>query len=240
MRINKRIVSLILTIVGVAGVPATSYLSVRCSKKADEETEKKKKIFAYAPAIASGAVTAGCIIVSHHISAKEIAALTASCSYLVANRKRIEQEIKARFGEEAAEEIQAEVSKRELQEPEPPLYKQQTIEETGYGDVIFLEVFLGRKFKCSLQHVEWAEKQLNNDFHNGEYVSMNDFYRYLGIEETFAGYKFGWPANDDYYDYNLDTPINFVNRLVEDENGNPMYTIEWAWGQDPLEFWMEV
>lgn len=235
MRISKRVLSLALSIAGVAGVGLTSWLSVRCSKKAEGETDKKKKILAYVPAVISGVGTSACILGSHHVSRKEIAALTASCTYLAANREKIESKIKDKFGMEKLEEVKKDIAK------EPALIKGQTVEETGYGDTLFLDLYLGRKFRCSLEHVEWAEKQLNYDYHKGTPVCMNDFYSYLGIEPTIAGDQFGWPANEDYgYDPDLETPIKFEHVRGEDENGELMYTIDIEYGSYPFDGWIEL
>lgn len=245
--INKRTMSLVLTITGVLGVGATSWLAVKCSRKADTKTTKKEKIFAYAPAIACGVGTVGCIVGSHTLSRKEIAALTATCTYLTANRDRIEKKIKERLGDEAYEDVKTEVAKEELQETkkieEKPKQKStgQTIEETGYGNDLFLDLYLGRKFRSSLERVEWAIKQLNNDFHNGNWVCMNDWYDYLGIAPSRAGDQFGWPADEDYYDYNLETPIEFdIVDCVDENTGEKMYAVDIRFGFRPTEFWDQL
>ena len=236
---NKRVVSLVLSLIGVGGVGITSWLAVKCSKKADERETLKEKLIAYAPAIVSGVGTSACILGSHHISSKEIAALTATCTYLTANRKKIEKKIEEKFGKSELLNIKKEIGEEKVTE-EKKLNKGQTIEETGHGDVLFFDIYLGRKFRSSLAHVEWAEKQINNDFHSGSYVCMNDFYDYLGIEKTIIGDTLGWPANEDYYDYELETPIEFENIKAEDDNGELMYVIDINYETTPCNFWKEV
>jgi len=232
--------SLVLSLLGVAGVGVTSWLSVRCSKKAEKETEKKKKIIAYVPAIASGIITSGSILLSHHISRKEIVALTATCGYLAANRDKIEQKVREEFGEEKLKEFKKEVTEdisKERQQ-EDKFYQDVTIEDSGYGHVHFVEYYLGREFYCSYERVEWAEKELNRRFHNGEYVCMNDFYELVNIRKTKAGWEFGWPASKDFYDYDIDTPIIFDNILGEDEYGEELWMIDIR--TSPMDCWMEV
>ena len=102
MNINTRWVRLGLSLVGVAGVGVTSVLSVKCHEKAKDKTEKKEKLAAYIPAIASGVLTSACILGSHKLSSKQIAALTASCGYLAANRKKFEEVVQKNFGKEKA------------------------------------------------------------------------------------------------------------------------------------------
>ena len=239
---NRRTISLILTTVGSIGVGITSWLAVRCSKKAETKETTKEKIIAYAPAIARGVGTVGCIVGSHHISAKEIAALTATCTYLTANRAKIEKTIKEKFGDDALTQVNNEVAQETLKNESKKTIKKegQTVEETGYGNLLFVDMYLGRKFRSSLEHVEKAEHLLNNEFHNGNYVCMNDFYRYLGIEPSIAGDKFGWPADEDYYDYNLETPIEFDNIKSEDEDGELMYAIYINYGSEPCDYWLEI
>lgn len=231
-----------LTIAGVAGVGLTSWLSVKCSKKAEQETETKKKVLAYAPAIASGVITCGSIIASHRISAKEIVALTATCGYLAAYRDRIEDKVRDRFGGTALNEIRQETAIELSKEKKFPQieehHKRVSIEDSGHGNVHFVEYYLGREFYSSLEAVEKAEKELNYRFHNGQSVCMNDFYELLGIRKSRAGWEFGWPANDDYMDYNLETPIQFENILGEDEDGSLLYMIDIR--TSPLDCWMEV
>lgn len=233
MKIKKSTISLAMTILGVIGVGTTSILSVKCSKKAEQKETKKEKIIAYAPAIASGALTVGCIVGSHHVSRREIAALTASCGYLAANRDKIERKIKKEFGEGKAKEIRQEAAREAVMQQQGDY-----IEVTGYGNMLFCEYQFGRKFYCSLERVEWAEKQINHRFHSGEYVSMNDFYELLNLEKCKAGEDFGWPAEDSCYDYSLESPIEFNNIPGYDENENPIMMIDIA--TRPIEFYYDL
>ena len=231
-----------LTIVGVAGVGLTSYLSVKCSKKADQETETKRKVLAYVPAIASGIITCGSIVASHHISTKEIVALTATCGYLASYRDKIENKVKERFGEDTLHDLRQQTAIEMTKEKKFPANEEHhraiSIEDSGHGNVHFVEYYLGREFYSSLEAVEKAEKELNYRFHNGQYVCMNDFYELLGIRKSRAGWEFGWPANDDYIDYNLENPIQFENILGEDEDGSLLYMIDIR--TSPLDCYLEV
>ena len=243
---TKRALSLVLSLIGVGGVGITSWISVKCSKKAEKKETKKEKVLAYLPAIISGVGTSACILGSHHISRKEIAALTASCTYLAANRDKIETKIKEKFGEDKLSEIKQEAATEQVREENHVEKKlngktgRQTIEETGYGDTLFLDLYLGRKFRSSLDHVIKAEKNLNYEFHSGRSVCMNDFYAYLGIDPTRAGDQFGWPYDEDYIDPDLETPIEFDNIKTEDENGELMYIIDFKYGYQPMDYWMEI
>ena len=97
-KLNKRMITMGLSLLGVAGVGVTSLVSIKCHEKAKTKTTKKEKMIAYAPAIGVGVAASACILGSHYIDAKEIAALTATCGYLASNKQKIEGFIKEKFG----------------------------------------------------------------------------------------------------------------------------------------------
>lgn len=226
MKIGTRWISLGLSLLGVGGVAITSWLSVKCHEKAKEKEDKKEKIFAYAPAFISGIGTSACILGSHHVNRKEIAALTASCTYLAANRDKIEQKIKDRFGAETLKDVKTQANAEAAKEGSREITTTKTktmlphkssIEWTGKGPLKCFEGYSGRYFYSSLEEVVAAEKRLNSRLHDGEYVCLNDFYKELGIAVTHFGNTFGWPASEDYYDISLEEPIEFENTIVDDD-----------------------
>lgn len=223
---NNRWIRLGLSAVGCVGVGVTSWLSIKCHEKAKFAQDKKSKMYCFAPAIASGIFTVGCILGSNHLSNKEIATLTASCGYLAANRKQIMKRVRAELGEEKAKEISAEAA---IKAADEAIKTKPVVEHTGYGSVRFVEDMFGREFYCSLEHVEWAEDQLNYRYTHEEHVNYNTFYELLGLSKTRAGWEHGWPEediyNDDAFGYSIDKPILFENQKVEDENGNVCYVI---------------
>ncbi len=220
---NTRWLSLGLTMLGVGGVGATAWLSVRCSRKADKVKGRKEKILAYLPAIISGVGTSACIVGSHRVSRKEIAALTASCAYLTANRDKIEGRLRKLIGEEKFREVKQEVTKEIVKEK----HKEHLIEETGYGNVRFVETMFGREFRCSKEHVDWAEKHLNYLYSQGERVNYNTFYELLGLTKNKDGWMNGWPDNEDIYGYSTESPIYFENtKMTDEETGEACWLID--------------
>lgn len=221
MIFNKNTLRLVLTIFGVVGVPLTSWISVKCSEKAKDETTTKGKVKRYIPAIISGAATTASIIGSHRVSSKEIAALTATASFAVANRDKLEEAVKPYISKEEVAKLK-EASVEETNK----IHKSQTIEWTGRGKIKVLEGFSGRLFYSSLEAVKLAEEKLCKALNNGIYISLNDFYSYLGIQQTDFGRDYGWAPVDEWYArWFEDNPIGFDNTFVEDEDGSPMIVI---------------
>ena len=262
MKFNK---STALTIISIAGVTATTVVTAIMAPKAERaikakladisteevemtmtdgtayfSTKPKEKLTKadklelvktaapyYAPTIFLCILTIGTIILNHRVNKKELLALSATTSYLVANRNQLKKM----------------VDKPEVKKLTKEMFKHQTIEETGNGDLLCIEGYSGRIFRSSPDAVIDAETKLIDQFldeeHNGEfgYASMNDFYRYLGIEESRFGHDYGWVNNEDWYYRN--EPIQFSNELVaEDAPGNewgePVYCIDIEDGWQPM------
>lgn len=226
MNINTKWVRLGLSLVGVAGVGITSWLSIRSHEKAKDTQDSKSKLYCYAPAIASGVLTSACILGSHHLSSKQIAALTASCGYLAANRQKILAKAREQLGDEKVKTIQAEAAKEtKLEQARSNKTMKPKIEETGHGHVHFIEDMFGREFYCSIEHFNKVRKMLNHLFMQGERVNYNTFYELLGLSKTWDGYEYEWPCNEDIYGYSIDEPIFFDRYPVEDENGETCWIV---------------
>ena len=210
---NSKIIRGFLSLVGVLGIGVTSWLSVKCSKRADTETDKKKKVLAYAPAIASGVISAGCVLGSNHLANGEIAALAAGAAYMA---KKKGANVKSLLPSKQDDEIAP--------------WEKPSIEWTGKGTTLCLEAYSGRFFYSSREEVEKAQEKLNEKFVTGEHICFNDYYELLGIEKTGFGAQYGWKARMDY----CDGPMEFYN--LEDPNTNmlvcELFTL-------PMEYWEE-
>lgn len=257
--------SLLLSVGALIGFGATVYFVAKGQMKADdilaERNEACKNPFdetvyppsvkekaeltwqCYIPAGIFGVLTVGCIIGSQYISRKEIAGLSASVAFLTANRDGLEKAIKEKYGDDALEEIK---SKLAVRKPDPIVLKV-IAEETGNGDLLCFEGYSGRWFRSSKRAVEYAEKELNKRFVAGGYVSMNDFYEFLGIEQTHFGWEFGWPGSDEYLDFYMgsalpgsnENPIRFDNTVIFDEEKSEdvLYIDLYTY---PMEGWQEL
>lgn len=225
MIFNKNLIRLGLTIFGCVGVPLTSWLSVKCHEKAKDEETREGKFKRYIPAAISGVATIASIAGSHHISSKEIALLTTTASFAVANRDKLEEAVKPYVKKEEVKQL-------------VPKYSRQTIENTGNGPLRCLEAYSGRMFYSSIEAVQKAESKLSIHFSDGEAVSMNDFYSYLGISKTAFGDQWGWIPDENIYPrWYEDNPIGFENSIEEDEDGNPLLVITIM--SYPIEGWLE-
>ena len=238
MVVDRRMIRLALTIVGVAGIPLTSYLSIKGHEKAKLAETKKEKIKCYIPAIISAIISGGCIIGRDIDANKEIAALATTATYAVANRDKLEKKLGEFMTEDELKKLKKDNAKEALVPTEEGC-KKQNVEWTGYGTLKVLEGYTGRLFYSSMEKVCEAERILTKRYQDGEYICMNDFYHLLGVQETHYGHQWGWVPNEDYFpEWKEDNPLGFENTLVTDEEDNPMLLIEIY--TYPMESWMEV
>lgn len=222
MRINNRTIRRVLTALGVIGVPLTSYISIKCSKKAEERDDKKEKFKCYIPAIVSGAATCICIGANHRVSSKEIATLTATATYAIANRDKLEEAIKPYFSKEEHDDLVENAKKSAVTKS----VKSELYEQTGNGYLRFIEGCSGRAFQSSLDAVTRAEKMLSERLRHGVCCDLNDFFRYLGLSSTDYGEKFVWLADETYANYGVGEPLEFRHIICEDSDMQPVCLID--------------
>lgn len=289
---KKFITPKLFTGLAVIGVGVTVYFAVKETKEDDrvrleetgeeqsEEVEDQnseknleqmagkvvKTACRYKGTILSSIATISFILASHKLSAKEIAALTATCGYLATNRDKLETEIrKLPGGEEALKAVKAEMAAKkaeEAAEKEEPkkVWRYQCVEDTGNGSLLCLEGWSGRLFRSSLDAVEQAQARFN-DYRDESYniqapngdtesfpaaLSMNELFDEYGMERTQLGHEFGWPADDDYYPTRR---IKFMNTLITLDKLDPvtrarynedLLVIEFEEGYQPMQCWQEI
>lgn len=199
----------------------------------------------YIPSLLLTVLTIGCIVINHKINSKALLSLSATTSYLVANRDNIKRFVN---DNPKAKKLADEAKSYFLPRP----YKGQTIEETGNGDVLCIEAYSGRIFRSSPEAVIDAQSKLIDQFLEDSKVGdaivagsacMNDYYRYLGISETQFGWEYGWVNDEDWF-YKND-PIQFSNEMIAadapgNEYGEPVYITEIEENWFPIQCWYEI
>lgn len=269
MKVNINFVKALLTIGAVAGVAGTAYFSAKNGEKICdawrltlEETkdmDKPSKIkhvvknagYLAKPSwkvLVTGGATTACILASHTINAKQIAALTATCAFLTRNRNYLEDKLKETVGEEKLAKIKEEFVKKEY--VEKVVYGGPSVETSvlchEYGDkgVLCFDGWSGRWFRCPEEAVIDAQNNLIKMFDEDIYCCYNDFFGFLGITMTNFGHQWGFVNNPDFF-----SGLHFTNTLLTPEEwgdygpdgrcvDEPVLVIEIdEW---PMECWQEV
>ena len=210
----------ILTATAVVGVFATVIFAVRETPKAEqkmqnleEEYQKKfddgevetpkvpkveivKKVApVYLPAVLMGAGTITSIIFANTVSMRRQAALASAYSLSEKAFEEYREKTKEVVGEKKEDEIQKKVYKDELAEEDPRLLN---VTHTGKGEQLFKELATGRYFRSSITAIGQAENNLNHELLKGmdTYITMNDAFDELGLENVDLGDLLGWSTDD--------------------------------------------
>lgn len=203
----KRNSSTILTCVGAVGVVATSVMAVKATPKAmrlleaakeekGQELSKTEKVKVagptYIPTIVTGAATIACIFSAQILNKRQQAALTSAYALLNQSYKEYKNKVDELYGEEAGEKVRAEIAKDKLEEVDIEVHD---------GKQLFYDFFSGRYFESTLEHVQWAEYEINRSVAVYGGASVNEFYDYVGLEERPEYEDIGWSAAQIYETY---------------------------------------
>lgn len=237
----------ILTAISIVGITATTITTAYMAPKADMAIKARRKETAdrielvkvgapyYIPTTLLFIFTVGSIILNHRECKKELLAMSAAATYLAANRDKLRKIVDKPEVKKVIKQVL----------PTKEEFKHQTIEETGNGDLLCIDGYSGRIFRSSQDAVVDAQDKLNEMYIDPDcgYCCLNDYYRFLGIEETQFGWQHGWANTEEEYYPN--EPIEFSNELVSaDAPGNnfgePIFCIDLQEYWYPMECWMEV
>lgn len=161
------------------------------------ETSKTVAPLVLPPVIVTG-ITISSIILSHRINLRRQIALATACD--ISNKALEEYQAKAKevLGEKKERELIQDKIAEDHVRNNPPVNG--SIIETGKGTTLFYDPKSGRYFYCSSEAVAKAEKKLNKKLYSWNFVSLNDFYYEIGLEEIDLGKDIGWDVNKTVID----------------------------------------
>ena len=230
----KRNSSNILTAIGGAGVVVTAVMAVKATPKAlylleEAEAEKDEKLTkfetfktaapVYIPSVLMGVTTVACIFGANILNKRHQASLMSAYAVLNTSYKEYKNKVAEMFGEDAEQEIEEEIMKDHIGEA-----SQTEIEH------LFYDAYSGRYFEATLHKVQAAEYQLNRHLISHDYVLVNHWYEFLGLEPIEKHEKLGWSTFmnfDTYWESWIDFTHN--KRTTEDGREYTMITL----GCDP-------
>lgn len=194
-----------------------------------------KLVKLYAPAIALGALSIGCILSSNNILRKRNVALAAAYATVDKSFKEYRGRVIEKFGEAIDRELKYNIKEQKVEETvtDPETGKEKKVKKIiqvsdidGYSEYarFFDDGCKGweKDAEMNLMFLR-AQQQYANDLLRARgRLFLNEVYRMLGIPETKAGQVVGWvydpenPMGDNYVDfgiYDINKPRNrdFVN-----------------------------
>lgn len=249
----KRHSSLLLSVASSVGLVTSTVLAVKATPKAlqliEEEKKKRSKIVtntvyadnqkyesqevvyedlsildtikvAWKPYIPTGISmfsTLICIFGNTYLNYKTQTSLISAYAILDRSYKEYIEKTKELYGEDADRDIRQKVASSNIDSN----YIHREDKKT------FFELRTMRYFESTVQDVLKAENMLNQELAATGYVSMNDFFRFLHLEQLPYADYIGWCDHGEYHE------IKFEHEKMELEDGLECILIDMdAWSSD--------
>ena len=218
----KRNSPLFLTCLGAAGVIMTTVMAVRATPRALRQIENDSRINHdgdpkaytkteavksswkfYIPATVIGIGTMVCIFSANILGQKQQASIISAYALINSAYKEYQCKVKELYGEETHNAVLDAIAVEKCKDVE---ITASIFSETGSLDFdindpirLFYDIFSNRYFETSAEKVIQAEYHLNRNFILKGYVSLNEFYEFLGLEPMDYGNEIGWSIDDEIY-----------------------------------------
>lgn len=223
----------ILTGLGIAGMLIAGVMAVRATPKALDRMEEvkeahmedtDKKAFAkdvltkvapvYIPSVIVAGTSVACLIGSSSVSHKRNAALATAYTLSESALKEYQEKVVETVGEKKERAVRDAIAKDKI-EQNPVSTKEVIITEKG--NTLCYDILSGRYFKSDIDKLNRSVNDLNRRMRSENYISLNEFYGEIGLNEIGIGYELGWHINRGYID------LDFSSQLTEENE--PCLTI---------------
>lgn len=199
----------ILTGIGIAGMITTTVLAVKATPKAlklienekeKQETDKLKPVDTikttwkcYIPAAVTGVASVTCLIGASSVNARRNAALATAYKLSETALTEYKEKVIETVGEKKEKAVRDAVARDKVKNN--PV-KKQDIVITGKGKTLCLDPYSGRYFETDIELLKKAANEMNRRMFTEMYISLNEFYSEIGLEEIAVGHDIGWNINN--------------------------------------------
>ena len=173
----------------------------------------------YWPTAAVVVTSAGCLIFANRINLKRNAALLAAYQLSMTNLKDLREKITQIDGEKKLQKLEDGIAKDKIDAN--PVSNSPVILANSGGDFLIYDAPSGRYFKGDIERVRRAVHEINKRLYNENFITLNDFYDELGLENIAIGWKLGWhlKTTDDLLEIKYSSQVN--------ENGEPCLVLQY-------------
>ena len=232
----------ILTITGTVGVVATSILTAKAAVKASKiieeaEQEKGEKLTVresvetvwtvFAPPIVVGMATIACVLGANILNKRQQASLISAYALIENSYKEYKAKLKELYGEEAHNNIVDAIVAEKYEDVHVSSggLTSEYIQEIGSDTEprLFYDEYSGRYFESTIEKVLLAEYHLNRNYILRGFARLNDFYEFLGLEQTDYDESVGWDICSEIYWIDFNHRKAFISG---DSDGFECYIIE--------------
>lgn len=226
----KRASPTILSCMAAVGVVATAVTAAKATTKArkllEEETAQKGRELTtkevvqaaapvYIPTVVVAASTIACLFGANVLNKRQQASMVSAYGLLNQTYQRYRKAANTVYGEDADSKIKAEMAKEVYISGDGTIYSpdQDKVSEK----ILFYDVNSQRYFHATTPAVLAAMYHLNRNLVLRGYVSVNEFFDFLGVEKTDGGDEIGW-----YIDEMMESGLmwlDFENCYTKMEDG---------------------
>ena len=205
---------------GIAGMLTTTVLAVKATPKALHLIEQKKKekglerltmvdtvkatYKCYLPAAGIAVASIACLVGSNKISTKRTAVMTTAYTLADTAYREYRSKVIETIGEKKEEAIRDKIAQDKIDKN--PVEKNEVI-IIDKGNTLCYDTLSGRYFKTDIDKIKRAENELNRALLYDMYVSLNDFYRKVGLEDLPMGDDLGWKCDDGLLELSLSSHL---------------------------------
>lgn len=189
----------ILTVLGAGGVISTAIFTARAVIAAQNDVKAlndrtKVEVFQdswayFVPPVVSGVLTITCIVASNRISLSRQAAIAGAYTIAENALKAYETKIVDTLGEKQHVKIMDSIAEDYVRDH--PLVVADVV-HTGNGQSLCYDTLSGRYFRSEIEKLKAAQNQLNHELLGTHWMSLNDFYQCVGIDNIELGEDVGW------------------------------------------------
>lgn len=218
----------------IAGFITTAVMVGKATPKAMQLIENKKQELdtdeltklevvktvwpCYIPAVVTGVVSTALALGANSINLRRNAALATAYGLSETALKEYKDKVVETIGEKKEAAIRDDILKDKI-DNNPVNTKEIII--TNDGDTLCYEPLSGRYFKSDAEKIRRGLNLLNEQMLKEDYVSLNDFYDLIGLDETGLGFDMGWHISSS----GGLVEIRFVSHLAA--NDEPCLAIEY-------------
>lgn len=168
----------------------------------------------YAPAGAAAAVSMVSIALSVIVGEQQKMALAVAGSAYQAAAAKYQEALMKKGGKSEVEKVEKELAEEKVthQRPDETL----PVLATGKGDELIFDPLSGRLFTSSWNEVENAAIRINKQIFGSIWVSVNEWYAELGIEDVGLAVDRGW---------NVDHMLEIGSQAIKTKDGRACLSI---------------
>ncbi|WP_288886962.1 DUF6353 family protein [uncultured Eubacterium sp.] len=231
----------ILTGIGIVGMGCSVVTAVRATPKAMTLVEQKKQELdvnhltpketflavwkPYIPSVVTFVLSAGCIIGASTINYKRNAALGAAYALSERTLIRYRDKVIETLGEKKEHQIRDKVAQDDIDKNQP---SPNQIIVTSKGNTLCKDMISGRYFRSDIETIKQTINKLNRRLTYDHYISLNEFYGELGLDDIKNGDLMGWNLDNGLIEPSFNACIteNDEPCIVFDVDISPKYDFD--------------